>query len=61
MYKWTKVWAIQVDMEDTVQPGDIIKVGASTGASEQLVLSVTVMRNQKGGEYKTCLLQAVKA
>jgi hypothetical protein len=59
-YSWKKVWAVQTDNDDTVAVGDTIKVGASSGASEQLVLSVTTMTTQTGKEYKTLLTREVK-
>jgi hypothetical protein len=59
-YSWKKVWAVQTDATDTVQPGDEIAVMGSGGDSKQLVLSVTVMETLKGKEYKTLLTKEVK-
>jgi len=59
MYTWTKVYAVQTDIDDDVAVGDIIKVGDRNGGSKQQVQSVTIMLNKQGGEYKTLLLRAV--
>lgn len=60
MYRWAKVWAVQTDIDDEVDVGDVILVDAQNGDSKQTVLSVTVMTTKSGKEYKTLLTQEAK-
>jgi hypothetical protein len=59
-YRWTKVWAVQTDMEDDVAVGETVVVESNGGDSKQVVLSVTQMFNKSGKPYKTLLLRELK-
>jgi uncharacterized Zn finger protein len=57
-YRWTKVWAVQTDAEDTVDEGDLIVVESAAGESKQRVLSVTSCQTKSGKPYLTLLVHA---
>jgi len=59
-YRWTKVWAVQTDIDDAVTVGDLVSVESSSGESKQRVLSVTEMHNKAGRPYLTILCQEAK-
>lgn len=59
VYRWTKMYAIQTDNDDTVQPGDHVFVESVDGGSNQLVLSVTTKKTKSGKEYKVLLVEAI--
>jgi hypothetical protein len=59
-YRWTKVWAVQTSIDDSVIAGDLIAVDSASGESKQRVRSVTQMQTKAGKPYLTLLLEEVK-
>jgi len=59
-YNWTKGYMVQTNIANEVQPGDQITVDDRNGGSPQKVLSVTIMKNRGGKQYKVLLLESLE-